>query len=254
MNKKDDFVPIENFPDPLNDKSKRNRYSKKFVFGSIFNPDFYHKERLIASKKNTIVFDLDETIRGWDDDKNQGFLRDHLKRILQSLKKQKYRLVIWSASVRDSIQQTLNKYPDFENYFDHIISAESYSFPFQTEEDRQNLKAEDKNYFETLMATVDDNFDHHNGRMTLRPAKDINFLNYRVLVDDDPLAIEEAEKFCFRCLRVFPYKYDNPRGTIIPPALKKIVEKDFETNMVDRICHAADGLPLKPEHAYIIED
>ncbi len=249
------FISQDNFIDPINDKKAEVVYSDKFVNGSVFDEEFIQKERILSKSAKTIVFDLDETMRGWDQNKNEGFLRHSLKNVLDQLKDKDYRLIIWSASIRPSIQQTLNKYPGFDKYFAHIISSENYSYSFLSESTRDYLHKISPNYYHLLKAVQADNIDPDTGRPFYRPTKNIALFDWSLLIDDDPNIIEEGQTFGFNSMRIIPYKYENPdNADLLPEKLIKIIEDDFEQNMAQRIIANVEGKPSLPEHNYIVED
>ena len=255
MTTNDDFTPTKQFVDPLNCQAGQCVYSKKIVQGSIFEPDFVAFERQKSAEHKTIVLDLDETMRGWDDEHHIAFLRHHLKGLLEQLQAKKYRIIIWSASNQDSIQQTLNKYPEFEQYFDLIITAESFSFKFLTNDQQSELKKLDPIYYEELVKTVADEVEPRSGRSIFRIAKNIKLFNYSLIIDDDPAILDEAKKYGFEAFRIFPYKYDNPGyQNLIPQELIDDIDNDFQSNMLQRITNAAEGLAPKKEHVYVVED
>lgn len=248
------FIPLEHFLDPIKEKNQKIIYSQKFVEGSIFCPQFVNKELAKSKEAKTIVFDLDETMRGWDKDKNEGFLRDSLKKVLDELVEKNYRLVIWSASIRPSIQQTINKYPGFEDYFDLIISAENYCFPYLSEENKQFLEKVDPKYFKLLEGIDKNLIDLESGRPYYRPTKNIRLFGYSLLVDDDPGVIQEGEMFNFQVLRLFPYKYENPDfKDLVPEELVEEIESDFDHKMASHIIHAVENHPDE-ETMYLVED
>lgn len=245
------FKSEQQFVDPLNDDLTRVKYSTKFVRGTIFNQEFALAERAKAEKQKTIVFDFDGTLRGWDNKNQEGFLRHYLKKVLAELKNKGYRLVIWSASNKDSIQQTLNKYPDFEEYFDLIISAENYSYPFVPVEDREFLRTDNPAYFKLMLEVKDNPIKASNGMSIYRPPKNINFLNYSIIVEDDPVAMEEARDFSFSCIQVFSYTYENPDVSDVPEEVVEQANEDFKNNMVDRIVAIVENKPLVEPQIYI---
>ncbi|MDO8512939.1 MAG: HAD-IIIC family phosphatase [bacterium] len=245
-----DFTPKDKYIDPLN-LADRIEYSKKFIDGSIFREDFITQENHLSIK--TIVFDLDETMRGWDIKNHQTFLRHSLKQVLGSLKDLGYRLVVWSAADRDSIQQTLNKYPEFEQYFNLIIPAESYSFKFVLKSEQDYIKKVDEKYYQDLLKTSQDNIDPSTGRSIYRIPKNIKLLGYSLIIDDDPAVLKEAVRYDFKALRIFPYKYDNPDSkNIFPSSLGKIIDQDFGKNLIKYITSEIENTPRPKESVYLI--
>lgn len=251
----DDFIPANQFLDPLNCADGKCVYSKKIIDGSIFDPDFISTERQKSSIFKTIVLDLDETMRGWDDAHHTTFLRHHLRGLLEKLKEKKYRLVIWSASNKDSIQQTLNMYPDFEQFFDLIIAAENFSFKFLTPDQQNELKKVDKFYWQDLLKTISDEIDQASGRALFRVPKNIKLFNYSLIIDDDPTIVDEAKKYGFEAFRIFPYKYDNPgyKG-LVPQELIDDIDNDLQSNMLERVINAVEDRPSQKEQVYLVED
>lgn len=257
MNNQPNFVPRSHFLDPLHGRHPNQPilYSNKFVDGSIYDPNFIKQEKKLSADQITIVFDLDGTIRGWDEVRHQTFLRDNIKPLFESLLKKDYRLIIWSSAIRDSIQQTLNKYPDFAQYFDKIISLENYSFIFANDEDKKNLQMADKNYYDVMVKDVTNGVDPQTGKSLKRAPKNINLLDYALLIDDDILSLGEGEKFGFKCLRTFPYKFQNPGHKLNMPAdFVNFVETDFHEHMLKRIVEAIEDRPVEDSGKIYIQE
>lgn len=247
----DSFNPIDHYIDPL--QTPPSHYSSRIVPSSIFNPEFINQEKKISAKYKTIVFDLDETLRGWDEIHHTTFLRDHLKGLLEGLKKKNYRIVIWTSSTRDSVQQTLNKYPNLEKYIDLIIPLESHCFAFLSDKEKSYLKQIDPPYYNRIKNDTEVEVNPTTGRSRYRAARDINLFGYHLLVDDHPLTLEEAKYFSFPAIRIFTYGYKNPgRQVQLPTGLVQAIENDFQKNMLSRIIDIIEGKKV-PEKIYFEE-
>lgn len=227
------FKEAKSFQDPLEDCSQ-TIYSSKFPKHSIFDAPFFENECQKSQAQPTICFDMDGTIRGWDGEKFEGFLRGDLQKLLDKLK-QDFRLVIWSATTKNSIQQTINKYPEFEQYFDLFISAEHYCFKFLTQAQKEMAKNISQEYYD-LLFNITDEKGKKSGDSHFRPPKDIKIFNYQLLVDDDPNTVIEANLFNYNYLRVTNYSYDNPDiKASYPTKLSDSLDKNFRTNIYDTI-------------------
>lgn len=230
MNK--DFKEKRNFIDPLSGRKKEIIFSRKMPEKSIFDQPFLSQEREKSKNQPTVCFDLDGTIRGWDGIKFEGFLRKNLKPLLNHLKQDGYRLVIWSATTKDSLQQTINKYPEMEEYFDTFIAAEHFCFKFLSEDQKNLARKENPDYYQWLYDLTDEKGSKISNH-SFRPPKNIKFLKYKILIDDDPNIVKEANHFKYDYIKLFTYAYKNPDiKKDFPKKLASELEENFKLNLV----------------------
>lgn len=181
-------------------------FSSKFV-GSIFEPDFVDKQRAISANHHTVAFDLDDTLRVWDEAQNTGFFRSDCQAVLDTLKKRGYQIVLYSASKKPNILQTLQKFPEITQYFDLIISAENFHPDLLNDQEWQRLREINPKYYEYIQSRLDPK-THHLPQYD-RPPKDISFLGYDILIEDDPRAMHDAKYFGYACQLIPSANFEN---------------------------------------------
>lgn len=125
----------------------------------IYDPGFYERERALAIEIPTVAFDMDQTVASERDDPD-FLLRPGIVDVLEKLRLQRIRTALWSGAKKVKVERLFQSHPELNPLFNVAITKEAY------------VKSA-----ETYVGA-----DPCAGLF----AKEIGFLNYALLVDDNP--------------------------------------------------------------------
>jgi hypothetical protein len=200
------FYPLE-VTEYFYDKRASKAHPVRFLFGRIYQPDYYRFETIRMGNAKRIVFDLDDTIlfsgRGKVGPNQEGgrviersykgqvceydgwYFKDML-RCIKKLKEMGYGLTLWTAGDSLHAKWFFDLFPEFAELFDLAITSDNYFDPAVLELLDVYRDTGSADLVASLLQkgftreNLDNFSDHHRAFM-----KDILVLGHHLLVEND---------------------------------------------------------------------